>query len=521
MSYTPEQLLEILSNYEKLTDNSLLKNAKGKEKKKLDPKAKVRNRGTVCVPAESAKDKKDHFPINDEGQARSALSRVEGLSSAPWYSGTLEGLKALVKKKVHSKYPSIGKSEKKKKSAERLAVLTKISQVTEPAGKDLLTASRFDRLIRKYSEEGQAVDRLIAKYSQKLDLPDLGTNTLNGGGGQTLNNSPEALASYTKNLVAVVQQLGTEFSQYLGNNQEIYNKILEGARSGNVSKDDLNQLFTAIDGDLKTGNNGQAAEGDMKTTLEKARNAGQAIMNVLPAAQPAQNQSVNPADPNANDPSMGPVYNPGKPAVSGRPRHQAVKTKAGYDVKKIQETLKARDPSVNLGPTGADGDWGNLTNTAFQKWKAANNLQAVTDDEAIKRLMSGAAMPSASGDKTAPNAGTHAPIPAPPPVQPKAPPQQLSEVPLHINQLVQQTGQLFQQAQKMEQTVGRKQIQNPAQIQQWFQTVQHLEKQVANAKAWGNRLPQQSANDAAGAETQLRFIKDILNRLVKKTKGMG
>ncbi len=97
----------------------------------------------------------------------------------------------------------------------------------------------------------------------------------------------------------------------------------------------------------------------------------------------------------------------------------------------------------------------------------------------------------------------------------------MSEVPLHINQLVQQTGQLFQQAQKMEQSVGRKQIQNPAQIQQWFQTVQHLEKQVANAKAWGNRLPQQSANAAAGAETQLNFIKDILNRLVKQTKGMG
>src|ERR1700722_415270 len=73
--------------------------AKKKKKEKLDPKAKVRNRGTVCVPAENAKDKKDHFPINDEGQARSALSRVEGLTSAPWYNGSLEGLRALVKRK--------------------------------------------------------------------------------------------------------------------------------------------------------------------------------------------------------------------------------------------------------------------------------------------------------------------------------------------------------------------------------------------------------------------------------------
>ena len=50
--------------------------AKKKSKnKKLDPKAKVRNRGTVCVPASSAKDKKDHFPINSIGQGRNALCK--------------------------------------------------------------------------------------------------------------------------------------------------------------------------------------------------------------------------------------------------------------------------------------------------------------------------------------------------------------------------------------------------------------------------------------------------------------
>src|SRR5271166_3748605 len=116
MSYTPEQLIEITENYSDLAVKSLIVEAAKKDKKKLDPKAKVRNRGTVCVPAESAKDKKDHFPINDEGQARSALSRVEGLTSAPWYKGSLEGLRALVKRKVHSKYPGIGKDKKSKKS---------------------------------------------------------------------------------------------------------------------------------------------------------------------------------------------------------------------------------------------------------------------------------------------------------------------------------------------------------------------------------------------------------------------
>jgi hypothetical protein len=92
--------------------------AKKKSKKKLDPKAEVRNRGTVCVPAASAKDKKDHFPINDEGQARNALARVHQYSIVPsWYKGSLKGLQALVSRKVHSKYPSIGKSKSSKKSS--------------------------------------------------------------------------------------------------------------------------------------------------------------------------------------------------------------------------------------------------------------------------------------------------------------------------------------------------------------------------------------------------------------------
>lgn len=91
---------------------------KKKSKKKLDPKAKVRNRGSVCVPASQAKDKKDHFPINSIDQARNALARVHQYSSVPsWYKGSLKGLQALVSRKVHAKYPSIGKSSKKSKKS--------------------------------------------------------------------------------------------------------------------------------------------------------------------------------------------------------------------------------------------------------------------------------------------------------------------------------------------------------------------------------------------------------------------
>lgn len=118
MSYNTEELLQLAISYDNLATQALVVTAAKKEKKKLDPKAKVRNRGTVCVPAESAKDKKDHFPINDEDQARNALARVHQYSSAPpWYSGSLKGLQDLVSRKVHSKYPGIGKSEKKSKKA--------------------------------------------------------------------------------------------------------------------------------------------------------------------------------------------------------------------------------------------------------------------------------------------------------------------------------------------------------------------------------------------------------------------
>ena len=64
--------------------------------KKLDPNAKVRNRGKVIFPAGSSKvkDNKDHFPINDANQARNSIARVGQYRVVPpWYNGTLEEYK--------------------------------------------------------------------------------------------------------------------------------------------------------------------------------------------------------------------------------------------------------------------------------------------------------------------------------------------------------------------------------------------------------------------------------------------
>jgi hypothetical protein len=73
-----------------------------------DPKAKVRNRGTVIFSAESpdVTDDKDHFPINSEDQARAALSRASQ-SDFEWYKGTKEQAIAKIKSAVRKAFPSI------------------------------------------------------------------------------------------------------------------------------------------------------------------------------------------------------------------------------------------------------------------------------------------------------------------------------------------------------------------------------------------------------------------------------
>jgi hypothetical protein len=79
-------------------------------KRKLDPKAKVRNRGDVVFPAGSADvlDNKDHFPLGSISQARNALARAAQYSkSPPWYKGSLAALQQKVRRAVKKKYPSI------------------------------------------------------------------------------------------------------------------------------------------------------------------------------------------------------------------------------------------------------------------------------------------------------------------------------------------------------------------------------------------------------------------------------
>jgi len=100
-------------------DECKMKESETVEEAKKDPKAEVRNRGNVVFPAgsKSVKDDKDHFPINNIGQARNALARVNQYSSAPkWYTGSLDTMKKKVASAVHAKYPSIKISKAAKES---------------------------------------------------------------------------------------------------------------------------------------------------------------------------------------------------------------------------------------------------------------------------------------------------------------------------------------------------------------------------------------------------------------------
>lgn len=82
--------------------------------KKLDPKAKVRNKTAPVFPAGSADvtDNKDHFPLSSENQARNALARCAQYKASPsWYKGSLAALQQKVRRAVKAKYPKIDVSK--------------------------------------------------------------------------------------------------------------------------------------------------------------------------------------------------------------------------------------------------------------------------------------------------------------------------------------------------------------------------------------------------------------------------
>lgn len=85
------------------------------EAKKIDPKAKVRNKPNPVFDAndKNVKDKKDHFPLGTENQARNALAQANKYNKVPsWYTGSIESLKKKVASAVKKAYPNIEVTKK-------------------------------------------------------------------------------------------------------------------------------------------------------------------------------------------------------------------------------------------------------------------------------------------------------------------------------------------------------------------------------------------------------------------------
>lgn len=102
---------------------------------KSEKVAKSRNRGDVVFSHGSSKvtDNKDHFPINNQNQARNAIARANQYDKSPdWYKGSLTQLINAVIRSVHKKYPKIeiSKKAKTKKSAEKKLAASTIDTAT-------------------------------------------------------------------------------------------------------------------------------------------------------------------------------------------------------------------------------------------------------------------------------------------------------------------------------------------------------------------------------------------------------
>jgi ElaB/YqjD/DUF883 family membrane-anchored ribosome-binding protein len=117
------KLSKYCENYAELADDLLSKTAEKKKKKKV----KQRARGKVVFEYNDARLKdhsKDRFPINDENQARNAISRSHQFDKAPpWFRGSLKALQEAVARKVHKAYPSIDIASLKKKKTKKSALL--------------------------------------------------------------------------------------------------------------------------------------------------------------------------------------------------------------------------------------------------------------------------------------------------------------------------------------------------------------------------------------------------------------
>lgn len=111
-NFNNESLREALSSYAqdrpKMTKPKEIKKPESLSEDPAGDRSKGSIGGVECV---NVIDGKDHFPINNENQARSAVNRVLIIRSTPdWFQGTVADLRNAVKAAVAEKYPSLSVS---------------------------------------------------------------------------------------------------------------------------------------------------------------------------------------------------------------------------------------------------------------------------------------------------------------------------------------------------------------------------------------------------------------------------
>jgi len=347
MSVKIDKLLGKVESFEKLAQQSLV--AEAKKEKKLDPKAKVRNRGTVVVPAEKAKDKKDHFPINDEDQARNALARVNQLKKSPeWWSGSLQSLVNAVTRKVHSKYPKIEISEEAKKPGK--------------GGGKKKKADFYDQLLVKLGQMTQ--NQLGGEGSKEMVKPsDLPPGTI-----ETINS-----------LIQALDASGTPASKANANNLRFY------AQSGDERGFNLTNLANALLNAAKSLNADKNYQGQQQA---------QALYNKL-----LWNKTTSPTEADLGGSSPGRGGSGAGQEGSGKAgggqsgqSGQAGRHSGGHGYKKIDPYIQRA--LFYLGylkgsekhPEGVDGLLGPNTRGAIDKYKKDAGVPSMSDAETFQAI---------------------------------------------------------------------------------------------------------------------------------------
>jgi hypothetical protein len=163
VKFKPDTRISDIEPFLERVAGSEQKQALGKKKGKV----KARSRGTCVFPSThgSVKDNKDHYPINDEDQARNALARAsQHKSSPPWYSGSLQGLVSAVRGAVKRKFPSIKTTEKSKKPKKGFDLIEEELTLTRRG-----TLSDIQKELRTYAIEKEAI--LESFEDEPEDIP--------------------------------------------------------------------------------------------------------------------------------------------------------------------------------------------------------------------------------------------------------------------------------------------------------------------------------------------------------------